>query len=133
MGLARRNPRNEAEFDHQCALFKWARMPSMQKQYPGLDLLCASLNGIHMTPSQAWKASQSGMLSGEHDVCLRVARGGYHGLSIELKAGKNKATARQLWYGDRLTEEGWLVGYCWHWTAAADLIMAYLSGRMTRI
>jgi len=119
------------EFDMQCALFQWARLYA--KNYPGLDLLSCSLNGVKLTKAQAGKAKAAGMLKGEHDVKLPVARGGYHGLSIELKAGKNKATGEQVWYGERLSEEGWLVGYCWQWTAAAHLITAYLSGKMTRI
>lgn len=67
------------------------------------------------------------MKKGEHDIKLLVARGGFHGLSIELKAGKNKPTPDQLEYGRRLTEEGYLVAYCWSWTDAKDQIIKYLS------
>ena len=38
---------------------------------------------------------RQGVKAGVPDICLPVARNGYHGLYIELKAGKNKATKNQ--------------------------------------
>jgi hypothetical protein len=70
------------------------------------------------------------MLKGEHDITLPVARGEYHGLSIELKAGKNKPTPEQLEYGERLKAEGWYVAYSWDWQEAADIIKKYLEGKL---
>lgn len=125
--IVKKPRRNNEEFKMQVALFKWARVAV--RNYPGLDLLSSSLNGVWLTDAQAAKAKAAGMLAGEHDVKLPVPRGGYVGLSIELKYGKNKPTKEQNWYGDRLTEEGWLVGYCWDWLKAANLIVAYLSGK----
>lgn len=114
----------------QCALFEWARLA--QNALPGLDLLAGSLNGVHLSKAQAGKAKAAGMLKGEHDVTLRVARGGYHGLSIELKYGENRPTHAQLDYGRRLTEEGWHVAYLWDWTEARCLITDYLKGRIRK-
>jgi hypothetical protein len=122
--MIRRSP----EHAMQCALFTWARYSRCA--YPSLDLLEGSMNGVKLTKAQAGKAKAAGMLTGSHDVKLPVKRGGYIGLSIELKAGKNKPTKEQLWYGERLTEEGWKVVYCWSWTDAAEQIKAYLEGRV---
>lgn len=120
--------RAEPEFLIQAALFSWARLPSEQARYQGLDLLEGSMNGVKLTAAQAGKAKAAGMLKGAHDVCLPVARGPYIGLSIELKAGKNKPTEEQIDYGKRLKREGWQVAYVWDdWTKAKDLITAYLS------
>lgn len=113
----------------QCALFTWARFSA--KKYPRLDLLSCSLNGVKLTKAQAGKAKAAGMLSGEHDVKLPVRSCGYIGLSIELKYGKNRPTKEQLWYAQRLTEEGWYVQFCWTWIEAAEHIKAYLEGRLT--
>jgi hypothetical protein len=124
--------RGTGEFDHQCALFEWARLPSEQKKYPGLDLLSCSLNGVRLTPSQACKASKSGMLSGEADVRLPVARGGYHGLSIELKFGKGRPSKNQLWYHGRMCEEGHFARFAWSWIDAKNLIIRYLTGLEVR-
>jgi len=120
--------RQSPEFDSQVALFNWSELH--EKRYPALTLLRGSMNGVHLTAAQAGKAKAAGMKKGEHDVTLPVARGGYVGLSIELKSGKNKPTKEQLEYGDHLKAEGWLVAYIWEWTEAADLIKRYLEGKL---
>lgn len=116
-----------SEFAHQVSLFTWARIPAVQAKYPGIDLLEGSMNGVKLTKAQAGKAKAAGMLRGSHDIKLPVSRGPYIGLSIELKYGKNKPTEEQLWYGQRLTEEGWRVEYAWSWTDARDIIVQYLG------
>lgn len=124
--------RGTGEFDQQCALFQWARVPVVQRMYPGLDLLSCSLNGVRLTASQAWKASKSGMLSGEFDIRLPVARGGYHGLTIELKFGNGRASKNQLWYHKRMEEEGMFARFAWSWVEAKNLIIRYLTGKEVR-
>lgn len=119
--------RIDPEAREQQTLFTWARMPGIRRLYPELDLLEGSMNGVRLTPSQANKAKAAGMLKGSHDIRLPVARGPYNGLSIELKYGKNKPTPEQIWYGERLTEEGWSVHYCWGWDEARKVIEAYLD------
>ena len=122
-----KKPRAQHEFLEQSALFTWARMPCVVAQYPALDLLSASLNGVKLSTAQAGKARAAGMLAGEHDVRLPVARGRYIGLSIEMKANDGRPTEKQLWYGGRLEEEGWKVAYAWSWTEARDEIVMYLG------
>jgi hypothetical protein len=122
-----RKPRANLEFQHQVALMQWARLPCNITKYPGLQLLSASLNGVKMTPAQAGKAKAAGMLKGEHDLKLPVARGRWIGLSIEMKAGSNRPTADQLDYGSALEAEGWKVVYAWSWTEARDAIVDYLQ------
>lgn len=122
--------RQSPEFTMQCNLFTWAGYSRCK--YPQLDLLEGSMNGVKLSKAQAGKARAAGMLRGAHDVRLPIQRGGFIGLSIELKAGKNKPTTEQLWYGDRLTEEGWYVCYRWSWSEAADTIKAYLEGKIIK-
>jgi hypothetical protein len=127
-GIPTRKRRAEPEFLMQSALFDWARLPVVQKTLPGIDLLEGSMNGVKLTAAQAGKAKAAGMLKGAHDVTLPVARGPYIGLSIELKAGKNKPTEDQLAYGERLVREGWKVEYVWDdWTKVKAIIIGYLS------
>jgi hypothetical protein len=116
-----------SEFDHQKALIDWARLPTIQAKYPGIDLLHASLNGVKLTPAQAGKAKASGMLAGVYDLCLPVARGIFHGCYLELKYGKNRLTKDQVWFGNRLASEGWYTACCWSWTEAQELLIDYLS------
>ena len=120
--------RQSPEFQMQAALVNWCEL--MAAAYPALRLLRGSMNGVRLTPAQAGKAKAAGMLKGEHDITLPVARGGYHGLSLELKAGKNKPTPEQLEYGERLKAEGWYVAYSWDWQEAADIIQKYLEEKL---
>lgn len=122
-----------SEFQHQGALFEWARMPSTLAKHPELDLLESSLNGVKLTARQAAGAKYTGMLKGSHDVTLKVARGGFHGLSIEMKRPaetgkpKGRVSPEQFWYGERLKTEGWDVRYCYGWLEAKNVIEEYLS------
>lgn len=127
--IASRKVRAEPEFLEQAALFTWARNPAVQKQLRGIDLLSCSLNGVKLTKAQAGKAKAAGMLKGEWDVRLPVARGSHIGLAIEMKAGRNTLTNEQEWYGQRLCEEGWDTAVCYSWEEAKDIITQYLSRR----
>lgn len=122
-----RKPRAQPEFQEQASLFTWARNPAVLRKYPALRLMSCSLNGVQLSKAQAGKAKAAGMLAGEHDVRLPVARGRWIGLSIEMKAGDNRPTADQLAYGEALEAEGWLVRYCWSWAEASEVITAYLN------
>ena len=115
------------EQQEQTALFQWARNKAVLRKYPELALLSASLNGVRLHPVTARKARAAGMLAGEHDVRLPVARGRYTSLSIEMKVGDNRPTDKQLEYGERLEKEGGCVRYCWSWQEAREVIEEYLS------
>ena len=122
-----------SEHSHQCALFSWARNPATLKKYPALDLLEGSTNGVKMGFKLGKKMKDAGMLKGSHDITLKVARGGFKGLSIELKrpasvgVKKGVLSEEQKWYGARLEQEGWRVEYCFGWDAAREVIIDYLE------
>jgi len=123
-----RKPRRESpEFLEQKSLFTWARNAAVLRKHPELRLLSCSLNGVKLSKAQAGKARAAGMLAGEHDVRLPVARGGYACLSIEMKAGDNQPTPEQLAYGERLEAEGACVRYCWSWDEARRAVEDYLA------
>ena len=121
--------RASPEHMHQCALFTWSRNPAVRAKYKGLDLMSCSLNGVKLTAAQAGKAKAAGMLKGEWDIRLPVARGPYIGLIIEMKAGRNKPTPEQAWYGERMAEEGHCNAVCWSWLEAQHVIVEYLEQR----
>lgn len=128
-----RAKRVDHEHQEQAALFRWARNPAVLTKYPDLALMSCSLNGVKLSKAQAGKAKAAGMLKGEHDIRLPVARGGFIGLSIEMKWGKNKPTEEQIKYGKRLDSEGWLVRYCWSWPDAKAEIESYLAMKKTLV
>lgn len=128
--------RAEPEFQMQAALFTWARNPAVLARHPELGLLEGSMNGVKLSAAQAGKAKAAGMLKGAHDITLPVPRGAFLGLSIELKAGKNKPTPEQLGYGEALIKQGWKVLYVWNdWLEVKDEIERYmkLDGRPLRV
>jgi hypothetical protein len=116
-----------SEFNHQCALFDWARRPDVRRHLPDLDVMEASLNGVKLSKAQAGKAYAAGMLAGALDINLPVPRGVYHGMRIEMKYGKNKMSESQEWYAGRLIELGWKVVCCWDWEHAREEIIDYLT------
>ena len=110
----------------QVALFRWAGYQT--KRLPELALMFAIPNGGHRSKATAGKLKAEGVKAGVPDICLPVARGEYHGLWIEMKAGKNRPTQGQAAWHVHLSAEGYRVAVCWSWEAARDLIEEYLRG-----
>lgn len=115
-----------SEHDEQCAVIAWARLN--ETQYPELALLFAVPNGLRTSPRQAVKAKQEGLKRGVPDLCLPVARGGWHGLFIELKHGRNRPSDAQVEWLDALTKQGYLAVACWEFEEATETIAEYLKG-----
>ncbi|MDY4975307.1 MAG: VRR-NUC domain-containing protein [Clostridia bacterium] len=113
------------ESSEQVSLFEWCEY-SLGK-YPQLSLLFHVPNGGFRSAATAGRMKAEGVKAGVPDLCLPVARGGYHGLFIEMKAGKNKPTERQnKWLAD-LQEQGYLTAVCYGWEEAARLLTDYLE------
>ena len=123
----RRRKRQQKESQHQRALFEWARLPAVLRSMPELHLLEGSMNGVPLPPAVAALAWANGMLKGQHDVRLPVARGRWIGLSIELKVEDNRPSPDQLRIGGLLEAEGWKVHYEWDWEDARRRIIEYLN------
>lgn len=115
-----------SEAQEQIALIQWANLQSCK--YPELALLYHIPNGGSRHPAEAARLKQQGVRAGVPDLCLPVARGGYNGLYIELKAGRNKPTPLQKEWLSWLNQQGYRAVVCWGWQAAKDEIMAYLRG-----
>lgn len=101
-------------------------------RYPELRFLFAIPNGGLRHAVVAAKLRREGVRPGVPDVCLPVARGGYHGLWIEMKAGTNKPTDKQEdWIRD-LAAQGHVVAVCWSAEVAIKIITLYLEGKCSR-
>ena len=114
----------------QAALFRWAEYQS--KRLPELALMFAIPNGGFRTKATAAKLKAEGVKAGIPDICLPVARRwrdmDFHGLWIEMKAGRNKPTANQIWWHMQLSQQGYRVAVCYSWEAAIEVIEGYLHG-----
>ena len=69
-----------------------------------------------------------GVKAGVPDLFMPVARGGFHGLFIEMKrsAGGRLSDAQNEWI-DRLRAEGYLAEVCAGWEAARETVLEYLG------
>ena len=112
------------EAEEQIALFEWAALQS--GRFPELALLYHVPNGGSRNKIEAARLRAQGVKSGVPDLCLPVARGGNHGLYIELKAGKNTTTENQRRWLEYLRQQGYYTAVCYGWQKAAELIERYL-------
>lgn len=97
--------------------------------YRELAYLMHIPNGGHRTKKAAAKMQALGVKRGVPDLNLSVARGGHHGLYIELKVGRNKPTSEQAAWLSALRHNGYRAEVCVGFEAARDLIVEYLGGR----
>lgn len=111
--------------EQQC-LFKWARMQS--GAYPELNLMYHVPNEGKRSRATGGRMRAEGLKKGVPDICLPVARGGAHGLYIELKRTKQwKVTQDQEEWMNALKKQGYQVALCCGWEAASEVIMMYLK------
>ena len=99
----------------------------LENQRPELALLFAIPNGGERHPAVAARLKAEGVKPGVPDLFLPVARGGHHGLWIEMKAGRNRSTANQLAWAERLRGQGYRVEVCYGAEAALAVLVEYLQ------
>lgn len=116
----------EEEVEQTC-LFRWAAYSL--GAHPELRLLHAIPNGGKRSKSEAARMKAAGVKAGVPDMFLPVARGGSHGLYIELKRIKGgRVSAEQLAWMEELTREGYTCAVCHGWEEARKVIQTYLKG-----
>lgn len=127
-----------SESGHQKTLFIWAEWAS--GKYQDLVWLHATQGGAKMTPITAARMKAEGMRRGVPDIFLDVARGGYHGLRIELKTPEVLAikdvSKRKPPGSASVEQQAWITGYrdrgyraeiCYGWAYARDTLLDYLG------
>lgn len=123
-------PQVPTESQEQQALFNWANW--QRGKYPELALMYHTPNGGHRSKAEAGRFKAEGVKAGVPDICLPVARGGYHGLYIELKRQRGgKTSANQKEWVQALSEQDYLVEVCKGWEAASKVIIDYLNMEAT--
>ena len=114
-----------SEHDEQSALVAWARLN--ERRYPELVMLFAVPLGGYRAKKTAARMKKEGAKPGVPDLCLPVARGGFHSLWVEMKFGKGRLTKAQKWWCAKLRAEGHRVEVCRSWEAARDVLLDYLD------
>ena len=113
------------EAEEQTALFEWAELQS--GRFPEVRLLYHVPNGGSRNKTEAARLRAQGVKAGVPDLCLPVARGGKHGLYIELKRQRGGRTSEeQEGWIKALRKQGFAAEVCKGWQEAAEMIVEYL-------
>ena len=111
-------------------LFEWAGAMSVLR-YPELALLYHCPNGGSRNAVEARHLKEQGVKAGIPDIFLPVAKNGWHGLYIELKRKVGGVVSpEQKQMIDKLRMQKYRVEVCTGIHAAADVIEAYMEGRL---
>ncbi len=115
------SPHEDAE---QAALIQWAFFEA--GRLPGVDLLYAIPNGGSRDTREAANLKRQGVKAGVPDLFLPVARGGKHGLYIEMKRreGGRVSDLQKEWI-QKLTAQGYECHVCFGFDEAVAAIENY--------
>ena len=124
------NPRphnlaHKREHDEQVAIDRWAL--NQGNIYPGVELLYATPNAGKRTARMGAYMKAEGLRPGFPDLGLPVAKGGYHGLFMELKLVGNKPNKNQIYWLDRLNEQGYMALAVWMYDGAIKVLEDYMT------
>ena len=114
-----------SESTEQIAVIQWCNYNSYM--HPELQLMFHIPNGGKRSKTEAIRLKQEGVKAGVPDLCLPVARRGYHGLFIEMKYGKNKTTENQRQWLKELSNQGYFCKVCNGAEEAVQTINTYLK------
>lgn len=117
------------EDTEQMGVVDWANWNSAK--FPELKLLFHVPNGGKRGAAEAARFKAMGVKAGVPDLCLPVTRGGYAGLYIEMKYGKNKTTDAQGKWIDALRQQGYKVAVCYGGEEAVKEIESYMQQART--
>ena len=115
------------EAQEQAYVFKWSQQPDIRAQWPELALLFHIPNGGTRDAVEGKHLKQQGVKPGVPDLFLPVPSGQYHGLFIEMKTDKGRATREQRWWIERLNAGGYFAEVCHGWESAVRVLEWYLS------
>lgn len=125
---------NSDEHNEQAAFIEWCDW--RKGGAPELAFMYANVNGAKLPyvknakgqrySPEAMRLLAEGLKSGVPDLTLPVARGGYHGLYLETKWGKNKTSEAQEKWLAFLREQGYRAEVCYGSVELIAVTEAYL-------
>jgi hypothetical protein len=121
-----RKPRPVSEAREQALVFEWVGWN--MRQYPELWFLHHVPNGGSRNKAEAVNLKKQGVKAGVSDLFLPVARQGFHGLYIELKAIGGRISKPQAEWINRVRTQGYAAFDCWSADEAIERLEWYLGG-----
>lgn len=134
IGKKPRKKQEASEHTEQVKVIDWARANRLR--HPELKWIFAIPNGArlsgrtingHRVSTEAIRLKAEGLLPGVSDLFLPAARGGFHGLFVEMKWGDNTPSTDQDRFLQAMTAQGYDVEVCWSAAAAIERIANYLA------
>lgn len=116
------------EHHEQRLLIDWCA--TQKVPHPELQYIFAVPNGARTSMSVAKRLKAEGLRKGYPDLGLDVARGGFHGLRLELKRLNGVPSAvspEQRAWGEWLMTQGYSWHVCFGWEAARYRLLQYLA------
>lgn len=115
------------EYSEQVTVFEWC-------DWHKVELVYATLNGVKLPIGLAVKMSKAGLKRGPLDIVLDQARGGYHGLRIELKRVKGGVISdeQKIWLS-LYEQHGYHAKVCRGAKEAIAVIEEYLRWPLTQV
>ena len=122
-GRGKRSNRNgpDSEYSIQVAICQLLDLKA-----PWL-LYCASAGGARTSLIEARRVKAQGYKKGFPDLFFYEPRGGHHGLAIELKREKGRATPDQKLWKEELQRRGYKAVIARGYSACLDAIKDYFS------
>lgn len=118
------------EATEQTWLFHWA-IDMQYLKWPELELMHHIPNGGSRNRVEAARLKAQGVKAGIPDIFLPVSRNGWHGLYIEMKRQHGGILSEeQKDKIPKLRAQGYCVEVCKGFQQAADVIEAYMEGRI---
>lgn len=124
-----------SEHEEQVAVIQWCDWN--KNRFPGIEKIFAIPNGAKAAyrklssgksfSPEGQKLKREGRRSGVPDLELPLARGGYFGLFIEMKAEGGKVDQNQDDYIRYLNHHGYLAVACWGSEEAINVLEWYCS------
>lgn len=119
---SRSNKQPESRLQESCV--NWFRY-----QYRG-EVMFAIPNGGRRDAKEAAHMKRTGVLAGVPDLYLACAKNHYAGMFIEMKAGKNTETDRQVDVRKKLTAAGYRCVVCRSFDEFRSEVSSYMDGRI---
>ena len=117
----------QSEYSMQVQVFDWSRDPANLKKFPELALMFHVPNGGARDKITGARLKRMGVLPGIPDIFLPIARSGFHGLWIELKAKGKKPRPEQMNVLNGLIAEG----YAAIWADSAEMAIEQIGKYLT--
>lgn len=123
--------RKRGEDTEQENVISWANWHL--REYPELKWLHHIPNGGERNKAEAARFKAQGVKAGVSDLFLPAAHGGYFGLYIEMKYGKNKPTKQQAEFMKDMLFAGYKTKVAYSAEEAIDELRKYLQEPETKV